>query len=323
MKPEPPCRPITDLLARTRLGPRQAAKALSLWPLCLRERGVAERGPVYVALGGALDSGSLRVDEVHESGEVPHVRVANAGGIPVLVLFGEEIRGAKQNRIANASFLVPAGSEIVLDVSCVEAGRWHRRPGESFRAADEVVSQALRKKIAFRVAAEREHGSRFRADQGEVWDEIGERLRRTRTSSDTSAYADYRAGREADLRPIEEAFHALPEQVGFVAAIGDEVAGLEVIGRPEVFAADFHALLRAYAIDAVDAPIVRELAGPREAGASPRFEDPAAFLDALATAGGSRGPSLGLGEDLRLQGESVAGCALLHEGIVHLTAFPA
>ncbi len=322
MKPETHRRPIAELLARTHLGPRQAAKALSLWPLCLGEDGAAAAGPAYVALGSALAAGSLRVDEVDESGEVPHVRVANEGALAVLVLFGEEIRGAKQNRVANASFLVPPRSEVVLDVSCVEAGRWHRRPGEQFRAADEVVSQALRKKIALRVAEGRRHGTRFHADQGEVWQEIGERLRRTRTSSGTSAYADYRAGREGDLRSIGEAFDVLPRQVGFVAAIGDEVAGVEAIGRPDVFAADFHALLRAYAIDAVDAPIVRELEGPRE-GTAPRFEHPEPFLEALAVVDGSRGPSLGLGEDLRLQGGSVAGCALVHEVLVHLTAFPA
>src|SRR5512134_1911684 len=104
-QPETPCQPIADLLARTHLGPRQAAKALSLWPLCLRDDAIGP-GPEYVSLGSALAAGSLAVDELHESGEVPHVRVANAGDVAVLVLFGEELRGAKQNRVANASFLV-------------------------------------------------------------------------------------------------------------------------------------------------------------------------------------------------------------------------
>jgi hypothetical protein len=315
-----PRQPIADLLFRSQLGPRQDGKALSLWPLCLRED--AGPGPEYVSLGSALAAGGLRVDEVNAGGEVPHIRVVNEGHLAVLVLFGEELRGAKQNRVANASFLVPARSELVLDVSCVEAGRWHRRPGEHFRAADEVISHSLRKKISSRVTAGRRRGGRFMADQGEVWKEIDERLQRSNTLSSTSAYADYRASRASELEELVRGFHALPRQVGFVAAIGDEVAGVEMIGRPEVLGATFHALLRAYAIDAVDASIVRDL-DEATASAARRFDDPAAFLEELAAADASRTPSLGLGDDLRLRGACIAGCALVHGELVHLTAFPA
>jgi hypothetical protein len=35
------------------------------------------------------------------------------------------------------------------------------------------------------------------------------------------------------------------------------------------------------------------------------------------------GPSLGLGEDLRLRGNGLEGCALVHGDLVHLTAFSA
>lgn len=55
-----------------------------------------------------MEAGSLRVDEIDKGGSVSHVRVVNQGKRPVLFLFGEEIRGAKQNRVANATFLVPA-----------------------------------------------------------------------------------------------------------------------------------------------------------------------------------------------------------------------
>lgn len=108
----------------------------------------------------------------------------------------------------------------------------------------------------------------------------------------------------------------------FVACIGDEIAGAEAIGRPEVFRASFQALLRAYAIAAVDAALVKEReAGPR--ASRPRFEAPEPFPAALAQAPFTRGRSLGLGDDLRLEGQGVAGCALVHGALVHPTAFPA
>jgi hypothetical protein len=308
------------------LAPCQVWKSLTLWPLVLR--GDAPCGQdeelAYTTLVDGLVAGTLHVDEVDSGGSVPHVRVRNDGELPVLFLFGEEIRGAKQNRVANASFLVPERSEVVIDVSCVEAGRWARRPGTPFQAARQVVSQALRRKMAAKVSAARARGRGFEADQGEVWDEIDARIERAGARSDSRAYADYQATRAADLDEIAAAFRPVEGQVGFVACIGGEVAGLEVIGRNEVFREQFHALLRAYAIDAVDAPLLRELEREREEAAA-RFAAPEPFLAALARASCSQSPSLGAGEDVRLGGDEVGGCALVHGSgsLVQLTAFPA
>src|SRR5262249_16384077 len=159
---------------------------------------------------------------------------------------------AKQNRIANASFLVPAKTELVLDVSCVEHGRWSRRSGAMFASTGEVMSSEIRRKMTRWVSRARSAGRGFHADQSEVWGEIHERVRSAGARSSTGAYADYLATRERDLQEMAAAFHTVPDQVGFVACVGEEVAGLEVIGRPEVFAKAFPGLLRGYLIDAID-----------------------------------------------------------------------
>ena len=313
--------PVADFLSGVRLAPRQAYKSLTLWPLRREAAGETPLTPPYLALGTALKRGTLLVDEVSEGGSVPNVRITNKGDVAVLFLFGEEIRGAKQNRVANATFLVPAKREVVIDVSCVESGRWSRRRGARFREANEVLSSSLRRKMVRNVTASRARGSRFDADQGEVWSEISDRIRISGTLSDTMAYADYRASRAPDLESLSDAFRPIDGQVGFVACIADAVVGLEAIGRQEVFRADFQALLRAYAIDAVDAALVRELENaPVEA---PRFEDPEAFIAAIARARFRRGPSLGVGDDLRFENAEVAGCALDYQGLVQLSAFPA
>ena len=317
--PAPTLSPIAELLGRLALAPRQTHKALTLWPLVLREDALAFDGPVYVPLSRALEDGTLQIDELDKGGSVPLVRVSNRGAHDVLFLFGEEIRGAKQNRIANASFLVPARSELVIDVSCVEQGRWGRRGRDGFASTGEVVSHRMRKKMAFRVAASRRRGGRFEADQMEVWQDIGARLAQTHTASATDSYEDYVRSRRADLSDMLAAFRPLERQVGFVAVAGDAIVGLEAIGRPEVFADQFEGLVRAYAIDAIDpAP------GRRDGEPSPPGSDsPEAFLAALGRAPALRGPSLGLGDDLRIEGEGVAGCALVAGQVVHLTAFPA
>jgi hypothetical protein len=238
----------------------------------------------------------------------------------VLVLFGEEIRGAKQNRIANASFLVAPKTRVVIDVSCVEHGRWRRSGPERFRATGEVLSHSIRRKMSPHVAASRSRGGDFSADQREVWDEVGRRVQFSGANSPTGAYEDYLSTRAIDLDEVSAAFHPVGGQVGFVAAIGDEIVGLEAIGRPEVFARAFSGLLRAYAIDAIDALLARGDA--RRAAAAQRFDTPEALLDALRLAQATAGPSLGLGSDLRIDDRGVRGCALVAEEVVHVTAFP-
>ena len=66
----------------------------------------------------------------------------------------------------------------------------------------------------------------------------------------------------------------LERQVGFVAVAGDEIVGLEAIGRPEIFADQFEGLVRSYAVDAIDAALgererERALPAPRLARGLP------------------------------------------------------
>ena len=60
----------------------------------------------YATLEDALPIG-LRIDEVSEVGVVPELAVANPTDANVLLYDGEELLGAKQNRILNVSVLGP------------------------------------------------------------------------------------------------------------------------------------------------------------------------------------------------------------------------
>ncbi len=261
--------PVSDLLSTLHLAPRQAHKALTLWPL-LRERG-AQRPPTArcIPLVEALESGSARLDEVSDGGSAPHARLENRGERPVLVVFGEELLGARQSRTADASFLVAAGASVVLDRSGIEHGRWARG----------------------------KHGL-----------PRGQR------------------GVSADLFSVLESFHTVEEQVGFVAAIGDQIVGLEVVASPALLRALFGRLVRAHALDALDSAFVEDPIDEKERAAVERvrcFQEPEGFLGALARAAFHRAPSIGVGNDLRLAGPGVAGCALEAGGIAHLSAFAA
>jgi hypothetical protein len=231
------------------------------------------------------------------------------------VLFGEELRGAKQNRIANASFLVPPRREVVIDVSCVEAGRWHADRGISFYASESLVSHELRAKMARSVSASRARGGRFTSDQGLVWEEVDKRLERAKVRSPTRAYEEYHRSRASRLEGMRAAApQPAPRQVGFVAAIAGRIAGAEVLGEERAFAASHARLLDAYAIDAIDRR--------GEESAAATASDPVQFLRDVSRAARTASPSLGLGEDVRLDSPAVVGCALVAGVLVHLTAAP-
>ena len=81
-------------------------------------------GPEYITLKEAFEKGVFAVTEVSEGGRYPS-RTARDQGQAVLLLDGEEVRGAKQNRILSNTILVGPQSTVKVPVSCVEHGRWH------------------------------------------------------------------------------------------------------------------------------------------------------------------------------------------------------
>ena len=105
---------------RRRPDPPRGADRLS--PVLAPEGGVD-----YLLSDEAIAAGSVTVEEVSEGGSVPDLLVTNPGDSRVLFLEGEELRGAKQNRVLNTSVLVAAHSKTTIPVSCVEQGRWRYR----------------------------------------------------------------------------------------------------------------------------------------------------------------------------------------------------
>lgn len=61
----------------------------------------------------------------------------------MLFVEGQELKGAKQNRVLNTSVLIGAKSKTVLPVSCVEQGRW-RYVSKGFTASGSYGSSKLR-----------------------------------------------------------------------------------------------------------------------------------------------------------------------------------
>jgi hypothetical protein len=111
---------LTDTLSSLKLGAPRSYRNLALFPLFAS----GGRLPAYLTLDEALEAKLARVTEVSDAGSVPELLFENDGDAPVLLVDGEELVGARQNRILNLTLLVGAKSRTVVPVSCVERGRW-------------------------------------------------------------------------------------------------------------------------------------------------------------------------------------------------------
>ena len=266
------------------------------------------RDPVaaYVTLDEALPRG-LRITETSDAGTVPELFVENPTDTAVLLYDGEELVGAKQNRILNVSVLVDAGAKLPIPVSCVEEGRWSRR-SDRFGSAPHVSHAHLRRRKAESLAAQPLARG---VAQGQVWQEVREKQSRMGVASPTSANRDTFETHAEALRALEGAFSVLPGQCGAVLGLGEDLC-LDAVSRPDAFALLWPKLRAGYLLDALE-----------RLGARPTsVERVSAFVAAVGDARATRGPSAGVGEDVRLRGPGVVGSGLELDGeVIQLSAF--
>jgi hypothetical protein len=96
-----------------------------------------------------------------------------------------------------------------------------------------------------------------------------------------------------------------------VLGLGDELC-LDAVSRPDAFALVWPKLRAGYLLDALE----------RLDGRATSVERVAQFVDAVGSARATRGPSAGLGADVRLRGEGVIGSGLeLDDELIQLSAF--
>ena len=138
---------VTEALQHIQIGAKLSHEGLTVHPL-IRESLLNKD---YLTLDEALELNTAQVTEVSDSGSVPELLFRNLGDKAVFLLDGEEVVGAKQNRILNISILAPAEKDTTIPVSCVEAGRWHHDRSD--------FTSAPRNPTLLQAAPRRLHGS--------------------------------------------------------------------------------------------------------------------------------------------------------------------
>ena len=298
---------LKDYLSKIEIGETQQFKNITVVPLFYAGAGVVD----YLTLKEALDKNAISVNEVSAVGSVPELVVDVNDDINVLILDGEELFGAKQNRILNTSVLLWGRSKTTVPVSCTEQGRWEH-VSKSFHDSENVANYPMRMAKQVSVSHSLRAKQGFQSNQHEVWSEISELRHKAKVVSDTHAMRDVYESKKGELDEYLKMFEHKPGQRGILVFVNGEVAGLDLVSRDSAYRVYHDKLLRSYCIDA----LYRSRQDNREPDSAKAKE----FLEKIADCNESKYKSVGKGEDHRFEGKGITGAALEVEGeVLHMT----
>jgi flavodoxin len=304
---------LANLLAEISIGPEQFYKNMAIFPLLAKQGADIE----FITLDEALAQGALVITEINESGHVPELMVVNNSRQKILLIDGEELVGAKQNRVLNVTILLAPNSETMIPVSCIEQGRWSYASKE-FSSANRTMSADLRKKKTQSVHNRARESGSFASNQGEIWEEISLKFERCQENpSPTMALSDLFEAKKETSEDYLKNFSLVDRQMGLAVFIDGNITGVEFLGRQDKFQLLYHKLVSSYVMDALENDVV---ASERQTSRS--FSALIGFLADAANSPVDRRKSVSLGWDVRLESEGIVGAGLeFEQQILQLSLF--
>jgi len=294
--------------------PQKSESLKQLWVVPIK--GESHDEPDYRLLeDDVLDK--VKVTEVDESGQVPTLRVSNKLDAMVYLMDGQELVGAKQNRILNTDVLVAAKQTLEVPVSCVERGRWGYRQRNFTPGKSGSISMRSRKNE--RVYESLKRSARHDADQAKVWEDVDESIACAKAFSPTHALNDAYSQRQAELNAARRDLKLPDDAVGIAVFHGEQFLGLDLFDRHETLGYFWNSLLDSYVIERL-----RIAPGQEDKADSPGTDNVKLVLEQAGAAAWERFDSPGEGDDYRLEHETLSGSSLVWQDkvAIHLQLFP-
>lgn len=299
---------MVEYLGEIEFGKLQQFGEMTVFPVFSANNGKVE----YLSLKEAMNRNLLEITEVDDSGSVPELKVKNLAEIPVLILDGEELMGAKQNRVVNTTILLKEDYNTIIPVSCVEQGRWSYT-SRNFQDSDRIASYNIRNVKSASVKRSVERTGQYSSDQGAVWNEVNKLQDRMEVKSPTSAMSDVYESKIDDLDDYIKAFELLENQKGILVVIHGEIAGFDVISSKSAYMDLHKKLIKSYALDAM---------GNDKKTKSLNAEMAQKFLKEIMECDESKNKSVGYGYDYRFASDSYIGSSLVcMDEVIHVSFF--
>jgi hypothetical protein len=280
-------------------------QALTVFPLF----APAQAGADYLLSDKAITEGAITVEELTEAGSVPNLIVTNNADSQVLFLEGEELRGAKQNRVLNTSVLIAAQSKTTIPVSCVERGRW-RYQSAHFGSAGTHATSKLRHVLKKTVSESAKQGRGHGSNQAEVWKEVGRMDAALASHSPTEAMADTYELYSSRLAEFQDQLKYPEGAMGLAVGIGKRIVSVDFFDKPATCREVWNRLLTGVILDALQAGTAAE---------RPETADVQNVLRLLREATWQKTMAVGAGEEYRFDtpNDHHASALVCRDTVVH------
>lgn len=187
---------------------------------------------------------------LHETERVNSLLAENLSNKPLLILNGEIFDGAKQDRVANETVLVPGNCSLEIKVSCVEQGRWAYKTKAFNRGKNMFNYHSKGVKDLHNNSAK--HNQPSGSIQGNVWASISNKQKRMGISSRTGSVNDTYERFEESLSSLHEKIIEEDNQVGLLVMIPRKYIGLDLFINNETFKKYKERLYKSHLIELIE-----------------------------------------------------------------------
>ena len=302
----------------------------------------------YLTLKRGISAGFVEITECEVS-TVGTVLSRNNASIPLILIDGDEIVGAKQNRIMNRSLIIQPKTSLPVSVSCTEQGRWHygrsRRDygvndidmneysnshgNDHFEELDEIYDEPISESFDCSEFVADFSTRRAKSDdlfenrncQSTVWNSIHELENKTAFKSRTSALNDNYVHQRLKHNEYLRNFRIEYGQSGAIFVINGQIKGFELFANPSIYQ-DYHEkIFRSYIMEAITSGPISKYSDCNYSS-SYLFDDVREFLRELSVSQFRQSENRGIGRHLKFSNNFGTGATLLDgNNLVHLVYF--
>lgn len=270
---------------------------LKIYPI----KGNNGNGLTLTTIEEAINAGDAEFREL-DTPDVNEICFINRGNSPVLMLDGDEITGALQNRIISRSDITEPNSTRRISVICAEEDRWDEIGGFKTGYCSYPGLRALLTK-----------SRQTRTDiQKAIWKEIQRKMIATKTLSATSSMHDIFENLAEEINRYIEDFQSLNHNaIGLIGTTGNRILGCDIFQNPKIYQKCENKLVRSYALDAIEYL--------HKGNGQPNVEK---FLTTTLAALNKNGSKIKT-QNITIKANGLLGQATVYQdNIVHLSAFP-
>lgn len=185
--------------------------------------------------GPEMQSGRLVISEATGDGVVGKLIALNSTVDYLLLTDADVLAGAKQNRVLNKSVLLAPMTKTVLDVSCVERGRWHYNSSNFSNDGNAAGPDLRREKAASEVRRKTRPGEPAPDTQSTVWSHVGSKMSEMNYRSSTESYAELQRYSMASKGIEFPACEPDPGCNGLAVFMDSKVICADIFGTSQVF----------------------------------------------------------------------------------------